>query len=171
MCAMGESAQKRPRDKLANILAIILVGSIALYGVGMFAPLSTPRITLNHIRAGRNVRLLITAENAFSGKFPDVGFTCELHNLERIAESSDGVPIIDSVLASGEKAAYHYELSGCQQHEKAAHYVITAVPTKPGVVGKYPFCADERGVVWYDDSGSNASCLAEHWPWKEVGSR
>lgn len=91
--------------------------------------------------------------------------------MEKMAKSHDDVPIIDGALAFGEKSWYHYELSECQQDGKATHYVITAAPRLPGVVGKYSFCADERGVVWYDDSGSNTACLAEHWPWKETGSQ
>jgi hypothetical protein len=45
----------------------------------------------------------------------------------------------DGVLASGEKSWYRYELSECQQDGKATHYVITAAPKLPGVVGKYSF--------------------------------
>ncbi len=122
------------------------------------APLSQPRIPLNHMRAANSSAQLIAAERQYASRLPATGFTCDFGQL---AEAD----LIDKVLASGNKAGYHYELHGCDAPPIGSVYSFTAAPISPGKTGKFTFCANQEGVLWYATGGSADECFKARTTW------
>ena len=89
------------RDFLLTKVLLAVCGVILV--IGAMAPLSQPRIPMNHRRAAHSAFQLIAAERQYAARFPPAGFTCDLPQLEQAG-------FVDKVLASGERAGYHYEL-------------------------------------------------------------
>ena len=114
-----------------------------------------------------SVRTIITAQMAYAASYPAVGFTCSLANL-----GSEGIRpgsrkqqpnelhamLIDDELASGQKSAYKFSLSGCTT-PPATRFVITAVP-QTSLAGQRAYCSDESGIIRYSLDGKAETCLA-----------
>ena len=104
---------------------------------------------------------LIAAEREYAASFPEEGFTCDLHQLAQ-------AEIVDSKLASGEKAGYHYEVHGCDvTASKAAAFSVSAVPIAQGKTGELAFCANQEGVLWYAPGGSADECFKARSRWTQ----
>jgi hypothetical protein len=100
---------------------------------------------------------VIGAERAHAAR-TQLGFTCELLNL---------APSIDGVLAGGQKAGYKFALSDCKfntPNGTVDRYAVNAVPIN-AELGKFAFCANEQGVLWYSKNGSVDECLKNKVPW------
>jgi hypothetical protein len=80
------------------------------------------------------------------------------YDLRQLAEAG----IVEKVLASGEKAGYHYELHGCNTIATAAAFSLSlsALPMAQGKTGKFAFCANQEGMLWYASSGSADECFS-----------
>ena len=126
--------------------------------IGAIVPLSQPRIPMNHIRAANTSARLIAAEQQYATSFPATGFTCDLRQL---AQSG----LVDRVLASGDKSGYHYELQGCNTTATASVFSFTAVPIAQDKTGKFAFCANQEGVLWYASGGSADECFRARTTW------
>jgi hypothetical protein len=83
----------RPWTIARNVFYGLLAICCVMVVIGAFIPMSEPRIPLNHMRTAYWVLKLIAAERQYSERFPAVGFTCDLHQLEQAG-------IVDKVLAS-----------------------------------------------------------------------
>src|SRR5438309_632549 len=106
-----------------------------------------PRMPMNHMRAANSSVQLIAAERQFATRFPATGFICDLRQLGQAG-------LVDTVLASGDKAGYHYELHGCNTTGTASVFSFTGVPKAQDRTGKFAFCANQEGVLWYASGGS-----------------
>lgn len=146
-----------------NAIFVSLVVIAIIVAVAGLMPLTQPRIPYNHVRAAHWTRQLIAAEHHYAGSFPLVGFTCDLR---RLAEAG----LIDEVLASGNKSGYRYELRGCGTSGTVAAFVVAALPTKAGATGKFAFCGNQEGVLWYADDGSADGCLHQRVRWTKADS-
>ena len=104
-----------------NVLLGLLATCCLMIVIGAIVPLSQPRIPMNHMRAAHSSVQLIAAERQYAERFPAIGFTCDLRQLAQAG-------LIDTVLASGDKAGYHYELQGCNTTATASVFSFTAVP-------------------------------------------
>jgi hypothetical protein len=69
------------------------------------------------------------------------------------------------VLASGDKAGYHYELDGCNTTGKTSVFSFSAVPIAQDRTGKFAFCANQEGVLWYAGDGSTEECFRARARW------
>ena len=118
------------------LLGLLAVGCLMIVIGAILPPLSQPRIPMNHMRAAHSSVQLITAERQYAERFPAIGFTCDLRQLEQAG-------LIDAVLASGDKAGYHYELQGCNNAATPSVFSFTAVPIGQDRTGKLAFCANE----------------------------
>ena len=150
--------------KRSLIIAIVLFISGFIW-LGIFPP-NASRIFLNHRRAVGSIQVLILAEHNYEQRNPDAGFACNLGDLsEHGPEPSSTVALDDRVLTSGTKGGYHFNI-GCPQNgnQKARAYTITALPVEPGHTGTYALCTDQRGEIWYSESGSDSDCLATQKP-------
>ncbi len=89
-----------------------------------------------------SLRTLNTALVTYAATYPDVGFAKDLAALGGNGGDANGAGLIDSVLASGEKSGYRFEL-----HSSGATYEIVARPIRFGETGKRNFFTDETGVI------------------------
>jgi len=126
--------------------------------IGAIVPQSHPRIPMNHMRAANSSVQLIAAERQYATRFPATGFTCDLGQLAQAG-------LVDTVLASGDKAGYHYELHGCNTTWTASVFSFTAVPITQDRTGKLAFCANQEGVLWYAGDGSTDECFRVRARW------
>ena len=141
-----------------NVLLGLLAAGCMMFVIGAIAPLSQPRIPMNHMRAANSSVQLIAAERQYATRFPATGFTCDLRQLAQAG-------LVDTVLASGDKAGYHYELHGCNTTATAAGFSFTAAPIAQDRTGKFAFCANQEGVLWYAGGGSTDECFRARARW------
>ena len=141
-----------------NVLLGLLATCCMMFVIGAIPPLSQPRIPMNHMRAANSSVQLIVAERQYATRFPATGFTC---NLRQLAQAG----LVDTVLASGDKAGYHYELHGCNAAGTASVFSFSAVPIAQDRTGKFAFCANEEGVLWYAGNGSTDECFRTRARW------
>src|SRR5450631_1437222 len=137
------------------VIAIIVAAAV------LVPRLDQPRIPYNHFRAAHGTRRLIAAEHRYPGSPSSVGFTCDLH---RLAEAG----LIDKVLVSGDRFGYHYELQGCGTTATVVAFAVVALPTKPEITGKFAFCGNQEGVLWYADNGLAEDCLHQRVRWTKA---
>jgi hypothetical protein len=161
----GKSSARRTvvRRNLPFVFPLILVAGFGVIVVmaiviGATAPLSPPRIPMNHMRAAHSAVQLIAAERQYALRFPAAGFTCDLRQLGQAG-------IVDKVLASGEKAGYRYELHGCQATAAMTAFSLTVVPIAQGTTGEFAFCANHEGILWYAAQGSGDECFRARVKW------
>jgi hypothetical protein len=154
MSSERDASTQSTRNAVFISFAVIAI----LLAVAGLMPLTQPRISYNHVRAAHWTRQLIRAEHDYAGSFPLVGFTCDLR---RLAEAG----LIDEVLASGDKSGYRYELRGCGATGTVAAFGVAALPIKAGTTGKFAFCGNQEGVLWYADDGSADDCFHHRVKW------
>jgi hypothetical protein len=137
---------------------IVVIGFFLAGMIWLGSSLSTPRIFLNQRRATHSVFELIQAERSHAARLPDAGYACKLSDL-----GEQG--LVDSVLASGTKAGYRFEIR-CPQNgiQKAESFTVTAIPVSLGLTGQYSLCGDQSGEVWYSENTSISDCLTNHKP-------
>jgi hypothetical protein len=142
------------------VLVGFVVLLIAVVFLGGFS-LEQPRIPFNHRRAILSIEDVTLAERKYAAGHPETGYACNLSDLGKQGSEVG----LDRVLASGTKAGYHFEIQ-CPQREsqKISHYAIIATPVNPGTTGKYAFCTDQSGQVWYSESGTAVDCLETRKP-------
>jgi len=154
------SERKKLVEKLVKrgLVLSLIVLFIAFIWLGVW--LSEPsRVDMNHRRAVMSIANLNVAEKNYAAGHLNVGYACKLSDL-----GEQGM--VDGVVASGTKAGYHFEIqcSALDGSQKITSYTIIAVPTVAGTTGKYAFCADQSGAIWYSGNGSVADCLSKHKP-------
>jgi hypothetical protein len=76
-----------------NFLLILLAVCCVIVVIGTMAPLSQPRILINHMRAAHSAFQLIAAEQQYVETLPAADFTCDLRQLPQAG-------VLDKVLAS-----------------------------------------------------------------------
>jgi hypothetical protein len=142
------------RNVLLGLLAICCVMVV----IGVFIPMSEPRIPLNHMRTAHWVLTLIAAERQYAERFQAAGFTCDFHQLEQTG-------IVDKVFASGVRSGYRYELQGCDATTPVSRFSVSAVPTTKGKTGDFAFCTNQEGLLWYSKDGSADECFKARTRW------
>ncbi len=156
----GKPLKRRTRrfDALILFAIIGIVVVIVVVVIGMMAPLSQPRIPMNHMRAAHSARQLLAAERQYAASHPALGFTCDLRQLAQAR-------MIDEVLASGKKAGYQYSLRDCAR--PATAFTLAAVPVSTGTTGQFAFCGNQDGVLWYARDGSADDCIRARIQWTQ----
>lgn len=155
---MRQNTRPSPFWLTGNVFWGLLAACCVMILIGAVVPLSQPRIPMNHMRAANSSIQLIAAERQYPTSFPALGFTCDLRQL---AQSG----LVDKVLASGDKAGYHYELHGCGTTAPASLFSFTAAPIFQDKTGKFAFCANQEGVLWYARDGSTDECFRARATW------
>jgi hypothetical protein len=133
-----------------NVLWGLLAACCVMIVIGGIVPLSQPRIPMNHMRAANSSVQLIAAERQYTTRFPATGFTCDLGQLAQAG-------LVDTVLASGDKAGYHYELHGCNTTGTASVFSFTAVPIAPDRTGKSLSAPTKRECFGMPAAGQQTS--------------
>ena len=106
-----------------------------------------------HLSPEQLVMWVAMLEYAFAQQNPDVGFSCSLSDLTKMAQS----PAMEQQLSSGMNQGYKLSLSGCQG-KPAGSFQIVAEPTAQGNGGK-AFCTDATRNVRVSDDGRGSTCL------------
>lgn len=161
-----KSAGRIKGDGIA-IAGLVLgyVGVGAIPGILIVATIAIPNLLRAHIIANEAsavnaVRILNTAEMAYSENHPNDGYTCSLSTL------ADG-GLFSGPLAKGQKNGYAFELNGCtpEDGDKAnRHYQVVAYPLRENQTGIRAFCSNESMVVKVDAEGSTQKCLESGEP-------
>src|SRR5262249_40249377 len=133
----------------AAIPIILIIAAIAIPN------LLRARMAANESSAAASVRMLVTAEVAYSTSHPDSGFTCSLSDLA-------GAGLISSQLANGQKNGYVFQLSDCGAEVNGkgnTKYHVVTYPVTKNQTGIRAFCSDESAVIRVDSSGSAQGCI------------
>ncbi len=170
--ARGEIKRNPQRLQGAGLaLGGLVLGYIGLAFIPMLiiAAIAIPnllraRIAANEAAAVSSIRVINTAETTYRDLYK--GFTCDLTALDGAAQGAPDAShaqLIDSLLASGQKTGYRFELSGCED-SSPEHYKVVAVPVVANQTGTRAFCSDESGAIRFDAQGSGEECLASGAP-------
>lgn len=141
-------------------LVLGYLGVVAIPFILIIAAIAIPnllraKIAANESSAMGSVRVLETAELAYSAQHPNQGFTCNLAEL-------NSAGLNDSALLSGQKYGYIFSLQNCAAESAGApitKFQITAVPASLNSSGTRAFCADETAIIRLDSKGSAQDCL------------
>jgi hypothetical protein len=161
---------------LALLLAFVFVRTPSFYDKSSGVPQNEAdgvpssydkyfRVPQNESNAVFSLHKLHVLENAYATAHPDIGYACQLMQLQPTEKESGPFVAygISVELRSGEGSGYKFEIVGCtpEKNGVVAHYQVTAVPLKPRVNGVQAFCTDESGSVFYDLNGSSTECMAD----------
>jgi type IV pilus assembly protein PilA len=118
------------------------------------------RITANEAAAVASVRDIVAAELDYNQAHPEIGFTCDLNELNSTGK-------IDSDVASGTKYGYKFYLRNCSLGESGTQvqtYELIARPLRYNQTGVRSFCANESAVIKTVSNVSPEACLADGQP-------
>ena len=106
----------------------------------------------------RAVRQILLAEDIYSRKHPNTGFTCRLADLVNIGKGFDNgemYSFLDPQFGDGIYNGYRFTVLGCDANP-ATSFQVTAEP----VSGKgKAYCSDAGGALRMADDGRGATCL------------
>ncbi|HEV2468746.1 MAG TPA: DUF4190 domain-containing protein [Candidatus Sulfotelmatobacter sp.] len=139
---------------VAVIPVVLIVAAIAIPN------LLRARMAANEASAVSGIRILNTAEVAYSESHPNDGFTCSLSTL---ADAG----LFSGPLAKGQKDGYAFELNGCTPEDGDSanrHYQVVAYPLREHQTGIRAFCSNESMVIKVDPEGSTQRCLESGEP-------
>jgi type IV pilus assembly protein PilA len=161
---LGHKSRGRIRRSMGTLtgdgvaLAGLIMGYLSFLAIPfilIIAAIAIPnllraRIAANEAAAVGSISTINMAEVSYATDHQQEGFTCSLGDLK-----SAGV---DSMLASGMKSGYRYELVACDG-TPVQHYTILAMPITPGNSGRKTFCSDESGVVKSMATDATGNCM------------
>ena len=141
-------------------LVLGYLGIVAIPFILIIAAIAVPNVlkaknAANEASAAHSVRMIATAERAYSAQNPTRGFTCNLADLNSAGLS-------DSDLLSGQKHGYVFALQNCTVESTGTpvtKFQVTAIPSSLNTTGRKAFCADETGALRLDSHGSAEDCL------------
>jgi hypothetical protein len=120
------------------------------------------RQAANEAAAVSKLRTIHELQTKYAVAHPQVGFSCELPllNSERPLKDSDDSPL--RFLDTGVLAGYKFAIGNCSRNPEGVvvHYEVIAFPVAQGTTGFRAFCADDTGVLWYDEAGLGTTCMA-----------
>jgi type IV pilus assembly protein PilA len=134
---------------VVSIPIVLIIAAIAIPN------LLRARMAANESSAVASIRTILTAQMSYSESHPESGYACSLSAL------SDA-QMIDSVLASGQKNGYRFEITGCEAEPTGGankKYQVVAYPITPNQTGNRAFCSDESAVIKQRSGRSAQSCL------------
>lgn len=134
---------------VVSIPIILIIAAIAIPN------LLRARMAANESSALAAVRTINTAQMAYSESHPEAGYACSLSAL-------GDAQMIDSVLASGQKSGYRFEIKECEAETQGGpnkKYQVVAYPITAYQTGDRAFCSDESAVIKQHSGGSGQNCL------------
>jgi type II secretory pathway pseudopilin PulG len=158
---MPTAQQKTSGMAIASLVCGILnVFPLSAVAILIIAAIAIPNLlraknAANEASAAHSVRMIATAERAYSAQNPTQGFTCNLTDLNSAGLS-------DSDLLSGQKHGYVFTLQNCTVESTGTpvtKFQVTAIPSSLNTTGTKAFCTDETGALRLDSHGSAQDCL------------
>lgn len=128
-----------------SITPILILAAIAIPN------LLRAKLAANEVSAAASIRALTTAEVVYATRHPDLGFSCNLADLQLNAD-----------LATGKKYGYLFHLQNCQPRNSGGPIVrfqALAIPEQINETGTRMFCSDESLLLKYAVSTSPEECL------------
>ena len=128
------------------------VAQTAMQAMGMPTPeenRAQARVSGNEAAALGAMRVVMTAQSLYREGDKDHNDQFDYaHNLAQLGKTG----LIDSVLASGEKSGYRFELCAGSEAPEFL-WMLVAHPIEPGVSGDRWFVTNQAGVVFYSTEG------------------
>jgi type IV pilus assembly protein PilA len=148
--------------ELLIVVAIILI--IAAIAIPNFL---RSKMAANESSAVASMRIIITAEAAYNGNFPNQGYSTALTDLGGAPPCAvatvTAACLIDNLLANagtsaaGKSGYYFTYTPAAAVGGFIPSYSLTGLPVGPGSTGQRGFFTDDTGVVRYATSGSATS--------------
>ena len=143
------------------------VGISLIVMVRVIAILTLPFIlnvkkNANEASATQTMHTIAKAEFQYNSTYPQLGFTCSIAELggdpKSGAPTAQSAQLLQSDLASGEKAGYTFAITNCDKttinnQDHFNSFEVTAVPQSVGHTGDNGFCADESNTIRKDPTG------------------
>jgi hypothetical protein len=146
------SSAKSNRRKLLLVIALI-VGALVLFAIYYVVPLWKLGCIDSAIGT---MRILVNEEQEFAKQHPTQGFGCQLSDFQ----SNE---MLRKLAQTHRRNGYAFEIacSAKQQNGSQSAFQLIARP----LLSKLPaYCADQSGILWWDNDGSTTTCLANRVP-------
>ncbi len=150
------------KQKGFSLIELLIVVAIILIIAAIAIPnLLRARIAANESSAAASVRTIVTANIEYSTSYPAAGYAANLAALGPSSPtcttpSSTNACIVDYVLAQGTKSGYLLTSAGGNPIGTAnTTFDAAAMPQTANTTGVKGFCAQEDGVVRYENPASS----------------
>jgi len=154
---------KRSNEEGFTLIELLIVMSVMLILMTLAVPqLLKLRKQANETSAIQSVRTIGQSELQYNSAYPANGFSCSLAALggdpKSGAPSAQAAQLLDTGLASGQKAGYTFAITNCTKvtvnnQDMYTSYEITAVPQSVGNSGDRGFCSDANNLIRFDPAG------------------
>lgn len=139
-----------------RLKTLIVLGPLTLIVAGWIFVSRLKRVGYLDSAIG-TMRTLVAIETKYAQTHQKIGYTCSLSALP-----SD--ELTAGLVKNERRNGYEFKIGGClvgDAKRPNGRYRLTARPLLSGMPA---FCADESGVLKYDESGSIQSCLESGVP-------
>jgi type IV pilus assembly protein PilA len=163
MNAMDLLRAKQDNEEGFTLIELLIVMSVMLILMTLAVPqLLKLRKQANETSAIQSVRTIGQSELQYNSAYPANGFSCSLAALggdpKSGAPSAQAAQLLDTGLASGQKAGYTFAITNCTKvtvnnQDMYTSYEITAVPQSVGNSGDRGFCSDANNLIRFDPAG------------------
>src|SRR5208282_2777567 len=136
-----------------SLIELLIVVAIILVIAGIAIPnLLRSRIVANESGAAEAVRVVNSAQVSYYSTYGTAGYASSMSALGGSCTStlpnSSAACLVDSVLATGTKSGYIYNIT-VSATSPAQNYNVIASPQSPGFSGVHYFCSFEDATLRY----------------------
>jgi hypothetical protein len=100
----------------------------------------------------------VDEESKFANEHPDVGYTCDVSQLEQTR--------LSGMISNSRTNGYVLAISGCSamsDKQPNRKYQVTTRPLHENIPA---FCTDQSGIIMFDKGGSPRECLQHKQPYR-----
>jgi hypothetical protein len=135
------------------LVIVLLVGALMFFTVYYVVPLWKLGCIDSAIVT---MRILIDEEQEFAKQHSTQGFSCQLSDFQ----SSE---MLRKLAQTHRRNNYEFEIICPPKQESGAQKAFQLI-ARP-LLSKVPaYCADQSGMLWWDETGSPTTCLAHRIP-------
>ncbi len=150
--------------RLISYRCLATGGALATFGYTSTFDGPHSRQRANEAATVGRLPTLVTLQNQYMALYPSNGFACELPLLRpnelRDKVNYDPLGFLITGTQSGYKFSVVKGIVALDATRAKAHYQSHRSPYRTRhITGFWAFCADESGVIWYDEAGSATQLL------------